>query len=441
MSRKIIYCALAVLVTLGSMPVMADVTTGNAPSSAKNVKVYGDAQVTGLTMSTSLSQGAAFMGNNLEPDDATPEGAAVAQLHAKLGFEITLGSKCFAVVEFENKLDDAAGNLANFIGNMEYGNTGLGAAYVKAEEFLVNNLSFSVGIMPYATDLRGNNQPFLLSTTQTSLSRTVISDMGGWVATYHSGSNLAVDLLMLKLTETVGNREDMDIYGVHVDYKLASNSDATRRVINVNLLVNNDQSANGQYYTIGGGADYSLNPNLELYGELYFQTGEIADGVDQSALALYFGAKWTANTPLKPYLDASLWYLTGDDATSAENEDFLHLDNVHQALILEDPAFGFDYSTNMLALKFMAGASWDKAILQKPLSLDAFLGWYSLQEDNGGDGTVGLELDIMTSWYASDSLTFSLGLGYLFSSDLLKAVTVDAEDSGSILVFDTALKF
>jgi hypothetical protein len=423
----------------------ANVTTKDYAFSAKALKMYGDLEITGMSVSTSLNQALCLVpeSTDLASDDTTFEGFAGAQVHGKVGFDITLGEKCTAVIELENKLMDADDATANFIGEMEHPNIDFGFVYVKADEFLMPNLSLMMGIMPAAFDVRDNGHAFLFSTYENSLSRVIIGDMGGWMLTYHSGNNLAVDFLMFNVMETLAERADYSLYGVHVDYLFASHNENTRRALSAALLVESNGATNGTFYTIGAGVDYYLRPTLELYGELYMQAGECADGVDQEGFALYLGAKFLFESPSKPYVDASLWYITGDDATSDGNQGFMNnYENYHYAIIMDNPVIGADLNSNILALKFSAGATVANGPMKKPLGLNAFLGYYTMAEDNGADASdYGIEFDAMATWYASDSLTFGLGFGYVTGSDLLEGLTVDEETSGYVMLFDTAVKF
>lgn len=448
MSRKLIFASLVALFVLGTMPLAmagGNVTTKDYAYSAKNLKIYGDAEITGYSISTSLAQAGLGTEGANDTDtilDPTSEGYAGAQLHARVGFDITLGEKCSAVIELENKIwDNDNAVVQNFLGDMKDPSIDFGFAYIKADEFLMPNLSFTMGIMPLAYDVRNNGNPVLLSTYEYSLSRQMIADMGGWKLTYSSGNNLAVDFLMFNVVETLSDRRDMGLYGVHVDYLFATNTEQTRRYLGVGLLAENT-AARGSYYTLGAGLDYYLNPRLELFGELYLQFGELADGVDQSAFLFYGGAKFLFESPTKPYLEASLWYVTGDDGTTTECEAFLNnYEGYRQAIIMENPAIGFDLSTNYLAFK-AAGGLTTNGPLNKPLGINAFLGYYTMAEDNGADASdYGIELDLVASWYASDSLAFSFGFGYLTGSDLLEGMTVEEESSGMIWLFDTAVKF
>lgn len=200
-------------------------------------------------------------------------------------------------------------------------------------------------------------------------------------------------------------------------------------------------------YTIGGGVALNgLVENLELYAELYFQTGEISSagsGLDAGGLAFMVGAEYKFTGDNNLWVGVNITSLSGDDdTTDADNDSFLSYSSVNDLMIIEDQWYGLGWHSNVLALKFSGGLSLSVGQGKNNVDVKIVLGLFTTSEDVVGVGSssedaLGTEVDGTITYWLSKQVSLTGGIGALFGSDILEGMGggsgVDRADDSSFL--------
>lgn len=190
-------------------------------------------------------------------------------------------------------------------------------------------------------------------------------------------------------------------------------------------------------WTLGAGADWYVDEGraLEVFVEAYGQLGSL---IEEAGIKVDKEAAWAAQAGLRRrfeefWIEASVAWLTGDqNPADGSDQAFQSYENVDQFLLVEDNEVGLDLDTNLRSVKLSAGTGLGPGLiaagdlcgrldvgwfqLDEPLA-DVFGGRLASQED------VGVEVDGSVIWQAFEQLDFRLRAGWLFSSDVLEALT------------------
>jgi hypothetical protein len=208
-------------------------------------------------------------------------------------------------------------------------------------------------------------------------------------------------------------------------------------------------------WTLGGGADIYADPEQawELFAEGYGQVGSL---IDEAGLHVSKETAWAAAAGLRRrfdefWVEASIWWLTGDrNPSDSHDQAFQSYENVDQFLVLEDDEVGLDFDTNYRALKLSAGWGLGPGLLSPgDLGGRLDLGWFELDEALPGVfGTgltgrddLGIELDASVVWQAFEALDFRVRGGWLFSSEVLEAITPGRRADAFALTAGMMLRF
>ena len=200
-----------------------------------------------------------------------------------------------------------------------------------------------------------------------------------------------------------------------------------------------------------------------MFGEAYFHFVSVtnvpdagaAGGIQNTAhakgYAFNFGAEYTIpNNPV--WFGASFNYLSGDkDVGPNKNiNSFLSYGAINDLMILEDMYLGFDWDTNYWAFKVNGGFAMSLGTGKENLRIDGILGITKTAQTVAFATTstknLGDELDIHVRWILTKQASLHLGLGFLFSSDVLKdsmqaSAGSDAKNHAIEYVLGADLKF
>jgi hypothetical protein len=409
--------------------------------------------------------------------------------------------KVMGAIQFQNRrLAVTTGTLnpAQFGGGLNI-NPSVTQAYIKVSEFFSPKLAMTYGIQDLNLTLRKGEGAFFMHPagaltpsaqmpldlqtafesafffTATSGDRAKgVSEFSGFAFDYGSvkDDNYAVNFFYGKTMETVvaaGAKRNEDLLlGANVSYKLPGENN----ILKVLLAQMNNASTNMSIMTFGVGADYfGAMPNLEIYGEVYNQSGTFNNNgntaagtptdVDQVAMAMRLGAKYDfANNPMKPWAGFSYWSLSGGDDSFwyknnsvkyTENNHFVSYEDSQSTLILEDQTWGLNVNSNYTAIKLEGGITTSLTLggEKSDLDLKLLFGTFSLNSapyvcTAGVDGFMktaddaiakakkglGTEIDIVANLHYTENLSFTLGLGMLSGSDFFGKLDVDNTNSG-----------
>ncbi|MFN3485024.1 MAG: hypothetical protein ACK44W_06030, partial [Planctomycetota bacterium] len=211
-------------------------------------------------------------------------------------------------------------------------------------------------------------------------------------------------------------------------------------------------------FTLGGGVTLrNLVPNLELYGEIYFQFGNagttVTTGLDAAGIAFQIGAHYQLEGDLAPWVAANITWISGDGDDSPTDDEvgnFLSYENVNDLAILEDMYLGFDWDTNYVAIKVSGGVTLSVAGGKDNLELSAIVGFCRAHEDvqfaSGGEDALGNEIDVKARWILNKQAAITALFAYLAGSDVLEesmggSSNPDSEDNAMLYTLGVDLKF
>jgi len=316
-------------------------------------------------------------------------------------------------------------------------------AYVKIDEFLMEELSITAGVLNVEYSLRDDGNATFLS----------VPEIGAFKATLDYDP-LYVDLLIGKLTETRSTvaTDDLDAYAIVVEYYLENESKIQVIIASV-ASETNDVSAS-QY---SAGVTYNVSDDLEIFAELGGQGGEWGDGNDLNQMAFNVGAEYTfSNVNLTPYVGISYQSFGGDDT----DENWVNVGDTDATIVLEADGdlrdnnlgpVGKILTSNYSVIRLVGGCQIDEKT-----ALDAQIAFFSVTDDdavlgdsgvfngtvlaNGaGDTDIGTEIDIKVTHQLTDDLEVGLGIGYVACGDVIENSNLDGEDDALIVIAANAV--
>ncbi len=543
--KKIGLCLLAAMLCFAIVTTTdaQGVKTGDKAFSAKEISITGGLDLcygylnSGITSILNFeSEGEQGAGTGVSQDNSVF--MLVPQL--TINFDIDVGDKVTAFVQLENRrlvseptwidltgdvnvdtLFPMGGTAANVdVASGDNIEPAVEQAYIKVSEFLLPELTFTIGIQDLKFTLRKGEGAFFMDIAESeamapqflkdSASLNLanvdewfivgegapflrdVSEFGGMVFDYGDmeKNNYALCVFYGSVNETGVARTDENLFGLQLDYALPGENNVLKAILanttsHGRKIVGQDV-IDMNIMTLGVGVDYWVQPDIEVYAEFYTQSGDYGhfwkalpapgahDAVDQKASAYRLGGRYNLEHDLKPYVDLSMWNLSGDNGEiDSDNEDFISYENVQSTLIMEGNLLGLDLDSNYNAIKLEAGITTQFDINKdgtgEEVTIKLLYGTFSLTEKPekvgriatqvdrlGIDDALGSEIDIVATLKYSDSLSFTFGIGMVSGADFFEGEdTLDGgpldsikdsayamDDAGMTLVmFDTRLSF
>ncbi len=461
--------------------------------------VYRSAEMTAWT--------ASFSNVPRTGQPATSDGENTVEGYVAVRVHVEMSDKVSAVIEFGTKRVE--GGDINEWGNVGAEGIQLREAHVTVKELLMPQLEAEVGISTWTFDVRGRGNSFafdprhsqtifrnlaFISNNATQVDfdddrfllagfPEELEPVGAWVRYMRDG--ITVDVVALPGVIEGGNpSNDEALYAVDLWYALDQVGKGSRvglifAIHNVGADANDYTSSNSGMFTVGGGLVLKEvgMPGLEIYGEAYFQFGDVGrndpDGpggamqdedIEAAGRAFQIGAQFThmAGNPMPVWIGANFTWISGDEDNppGPQNDDevgrFLSYENISDLLILEDMYFGFDIDSNYTVFKLNAGVTLSVAGGQNNLDLELWLGFAEQTEETVFSGPptfkedqLGTEIDVKAKWRLSKQATLTGAVALLTGSDLLEksmeedgpAARDEADDSALLYTLGIDLKF
>lgn len=414
--------------------------------------------------------------------------------------------------------------------------------YVDINQLWSDHISFRIGMQDVIVDLRGadrsggaffadlsesesawhgvNLAGFLPSGAGVSTTRgrpVTFRDTNEPVGVRFRYESIAEDSIDFKVWllpvvggEAVGGEspaEDEAMYMANLDWYLPDIGEDSKLMVLVAWLQGGDAGTNGlngtgrdmDVITFGLGIDVRGigDPGLELFAEIYLQTGSAGrtaalafPGVDGTAgtaddiavagnqkldaggLAFNVGLRYDAlDTRGHPWFEVSYTFLRGDDKVGTGDGDydgFISYENVDDFAIVEGNDLGLDVDTNYSAIKVKGGLRFSSEHGQDNIHLDLKVGFFSFDEEINGaqttagavagvaggvaalGGTVltpsfeddlGMEVDAKLTYHFNDQLSFHLLLAFLAGAEALEGFTADTDDNTWMMNVGMNLRF
>jgi hypothetical protein len=453
--------AVAFVIAAGNLLNAGQVVTEQTAASAKQIKVSGEVETPMVSRDT---------GVNSVLDGAAQTGDSLWSPLITLNIDAALGDKISSFIKLQNRrLDDGIGTAANvdFMGGDNI-DLSVKEAFLKLEKFIVQDLTFTYGLQNIKATLRDGEGAFYLDTnyassnavngfltepdaTATWQRHKDTSEFGGLRFDYGSLKNNNYQGALFtgtfqKNPAGLGLHDTTTLNGALFWYKLGDG-----KIVNVLLTKMGNHKAGSDIQTIGLGGIYNnVMPNLDLYGEFYSQTGDVAAGMSHAASAYRLGAKYDIKHSLKPYVDLSYWNLSGG-GTATKNKNFVSMENVKSTMILEDAVFGLDLDSNYTAIKLATGITTkvdiDKDGSPEELNIKLLFGQFSLSDQpnslTGVDDSLGTEINLLLTLQYNPSVAFTLGYATLSGGKFFTDAGTygAAEDSMKMVTFGANVKF
>jgi hypothetical protein len=383
--------------------------------------------------------------------------------YAAIRFDVELTDKVSTVIEIgTERVDDGilAWGQTSANGVSAAQDVVLREAHLLLGDFLAAGLRAQLGIETWTFDVRGKGSSFAFDPRHSqSFARNVTAagpdtTLGlsapeelqpvGAVLTYERDA-LLLDLVILPAVIEAGPAsDDESLYAADLHYKLdgkGSRVSAILALVHVAPL-GAPSGEHSNIFTLGGGAVLKgLVENLELWGEVYFQFGEVTQDVDATGLGFQAGAEFMLQNAIK--LGGIITFVSGDDDADDEVGNFLSYENINDLMILEDQYYGFDWDHNYLAFKFYGEVPLDVRG-KGDLVLKAILGIANAVEDiefatGNNEDALGVEFDVRARWAVTKQASLHAGVGLLFGSDALEedmggSANDDADDNARLFV-------
>jgi len=452
-----------VLATAG-MTYAGMVNTEQSATSAKQIRLSGEFDVPMVSRDKGANS---ILDGVTKPNHQDSDNLWSPSIILNIGIDV--GDKISSLIQLQNRrLGNAVGTAANqdFFGG---GNVDLGVeqAFIKMEKFMIQDLTFIYGMQNLKTTLRDGEGAFFLDTNNASSNMfaglltnkngavwcrsKASSEFAGFRFDYGSlkNSNYQATLFFGKVSETATGvdvlHNDTMLQGVLAWFKPNINE----LLLNGSITQFVNPKADMDMMTIGLGGTYNgAVPNLGLYGEFYTQTGAWSKTVDQAASAYRLGGRYDVEHELKPYVDFSMWMLSGG-GTGTKNKNFLSMENVKSTMILEDDTFGLDLDSNYTAMKLEGGIATkvdlDKDGVSEDLKVKLLFGNFTMAKAavSGVSKKLGTEIDLVGTLQYNPSTSFSLGYATLSGATFFTdAVTYNAKESSmGMIIFGANMKF
>lgn len=301
-----------------------------------------------------------------------------------------------------------------------------------------------------------------------------LSQPVGAVFTYGDGP-VTIDLVLLPTVAEEGGppRDDDQLYALDGLLNLDSLGEGSRlgviialscvRTDAANFITPGGDEGRTRMLTLGGGGTIKVMDSLEAYFEGYVQkgkAGELLSGqrVEAGGHAVRFGVAWNhaiAN-PMPIWANLEFTHISGEDTNPADTTNrkagrFSAYEGINDLMILEDPYFGFDWDSNLQAIKISGGLSLTAAV-ENDLDLMFILGIcravnrVAVLAGTETENKLGNEVDVRATWHLTKQFALRLSLAYLWGSTLLEKAmggpgNPNADDNVFLFVLGWDLSF
>lgn len=309
---------------------------------------------------------------------------------------------------FGSDLDDAAG-----VGSASRAGEPLLEALWSQLRF-ENGWLLRAGLQDLHYRLREDGEAWLLDLLEarSPFDGRPISTGGGVRTTYKTDifdQDIHIDSWYLRALKD-GLRDDGEaLWGANLDLLLGGPRRGLRNLIHLTLLGAN---RDGEHLiTAGGGLDWHLSDDWEVFAEAYGQVGRL--GEDERAahrgLAFRAGVRRTwFRLRSEPFIELSYGHRAGGSGSIG----FRSYGNLDTFRLLEDDELGLGQQSNVASIRLRAGLDLSPAFEAKPgtVGLELRAGSFRTpQRVSERSRRLGHELDLLLRWRPSESVELGVG--------------------------------
>ena len=374
----------------------------------------------------------------------------VVEAQASIRLDVDLSEKVRLAIQIDNKRFEGSSGVDALGTNPEGLPIFVRELNFRFFEVFHKAIEVTAGVQPWTFDVRGTGHAFFWDPSNSgSFTRNAGSGIGGGTGTasgvrdqlqpvgvvgsWTTEQFRATLALLPAIIEGGSTQHDEAAYLASAIYELNSIGRGSRvGAIAALHTLNFGSGSFSDLLTFGveGVVRHLWIEGLEVYNATYIQAGQIgtvvgtSDSVKADGWAFELGARYTEGDSSWPWwVEVKFTYLSGDRDQGTGNtrvDAFLSYENVDDLLILEDDFFGFDWDTNLRALKFMAGVN----IIEEKLEIGIVFGFCQSATDvtfaSGDEKTLGKEIDVKATWSPHKQLTVEGGVALLVTADLLE---------------------
>jgi hypothetical protein len=439
------------------------VTPRNERHSAVRIELSGHFDVHAFYRDGALNRAAGGIGGAVPAEN---ESDAMWTGRFALRADVELKDAVRGVLEIENRSFDEGENL-RLGADPEEDSIHLKQGYVEAGEFLSPTLALRLGIQGVAYRNRPHDEPFFLALGESegffegfsAAARHVrptvdrdVREAAGARLLWEPYPVLGVQALALSYGDDGPDASGEAVYALAANARLA---DGLAAWLLYCLSVGGSAAEDARVSTLGAGADLYLGEGreLELFGEIYLQRGELAERPDvrKEAFAAQAGLRSVGLFVETLWAEAAFAHRSGNRrVTDSTDEAFQSYENENRFLILQSAEFGLDVDTNVSLLR--AALGWGPlAVGGRPLRLQLDVGRFeadrALRAPGGAVLTArketdwGTEGDLSATWSYNESLSLWVKGAWLLGSDLLELLTPGRDDDARVIAGGADLRF
>lgn len=434
-------------------------SAGEEPHGAPLIHLSGEIDLHYLHRGEAVNETGALL-EALPADDASTNAWAG---RASLRIDAEVGGNVSGVIELENR--DFDEGINRFLGSdPERDGVDLKQAHINAFDLLTPGLRLRLGVQDVSFRNRPHDEPFFIDLGEVEGFYAGFSPAGEHLRNSvdrdvqeATGIRLSYDLAEVLTAQAVGvvyteggpGAEDEAVW-------LAVLNGTPSEKLSAWILgayVTGPGSGLGDVWTLGAGVDtyFGSARSLELFAEGYLQGGELVEEperVRKRSFAANVGGRVVGLLSGLLWLEAAFSCRSGNEETGDDaDEAFQSYENENRFLILQSAEFGLDVDTNLRVVRGTAGLG-PFTLAGRPLRFQLDVGSFRADEeirDAGGaalgERDWGIETDLMVSWECSASLRLWAKGARLSSSDVLGALTREAEDEAFLAVAGAKLTF
>lgn len=399
--------------------VMAVAFATGACAEVQNVKVGGD-----IRIRANWSENVGNLDSDIDVDEV---GFIQQRTRVIVEADLTDNVAVAAVIEAEGYWGDVYNVAGLGVDIRREWDAGFSEAWVQLSELYYTPLTVKLGrqYLHYGTG-------FIISSAEYENNfdavRSIL-DFNPWT----------IELVYAKTAETLVESDDIDLYGGNIKYQ------ADTWTIEGYVWGQTDKASTLDIEPIVFGLRGDVTPleNLDIWGEISYETGDIMDQ-DLSALAADLGLTYTfADITWRPTVGLAYTYGEGDSTDLGDNFfEFFEYDY-----------YGYCYSPKVSNIHIINANVMIEPIEKLALILDYYhyiqdediaMVMGDLSQDNGGvaattngtDSTLGDELDVIAEYDYTEDVSTQLYLAWFFPGDAYSSPADDDayEIRGEIVV-------
>lgn len=338
----------------------------------------------------------------------------------------------------------------------------LDEVYASIREIIDPAVTLTVGLQTYVWDPTGSGTPMLLALGRSEPLWPKVRNTNIPMGASRAEAGFAgarIDYAREKFALTVGFFQtntigaSLGIEGKERVFFVNASFDVTEdgsRVGVIAALFNGDGTGGGngkkdQILTLGGGARVRVGTDINVFGEVYVQSGSASDlfSVDAAGLMFRVGGHIAFPGSTPAWVEVSYISVSGDDPTDGgKDANFYSYENDDDMVMFSSSEWGIDLDDNYVMIKIKAGVSLSTGGGTNNLRLIGKVALVSVHDDTGfPDDSWGMEVNATLEYLFNKNVKVYVTVAHMSGGDIQEAFSARAVDSGLMFLIGTAGEF